>query len=166
LLGWTGLRSQHASRIAATCAVLSLIAPGTASIGCDPEFTVCVTVRQCSTGEPIQGAHVQFSDSYSGIGYAGDANSAGHYCASDMGSTSPPQQYTIEVEKAGYQDGSFAISDGRSDGDVCLTPLACIPGDTKACACGDGGTGSQVCDAQGNGFGACTCSVPRVAGAE
>lgn len=36
----------------------------------------------------------------------------------------------------------------------------CVPNAQVACACSTGGTGTQVCNATGDGFSACSCSIP------
>src|SRR5262245_56445509 len=39
-------------------------------------------------------------------------------------------------------------------------PQVWIPGTTNACTCANGQSGAQSCDAEGAGFGACTCTAP------
>lgn len=53
-------------------------------------------------------------------------------------------------------------------GDDGTTERACIPGDSKSCACTDGREGAQVCSEDGSGYGSCACegSPPTDAGIE
>jgi hypothetical protein len=154
------VQSSFASLIAASSLVAGgavLLAP---SLACDPIFNVCVTVRSCSTGAPLSGVHVDFYyDPGSGFGSPGETDSQGRYCTGDMGSTSPPSSYGIDTGKSGYQDATFSVDGGRSDSEVCLKPLACIPQHTESCACDGGAPGTQVCNEEGTAFGPCTCAA-------
>jgi hypothetical protein len=136
-------------------------------LACDPGFKVCVTVRNCSTGTPLSGVHVDFYwKPGDGFGSAGETDSNGRYCSGDVGSTSPPISYGFDTGKSGYQDATFSVDSSRSDSDVCLKPLACIPQQMGSCACDGGATGTQVCDDEGTSFGACTCPAAADGGTD
>ena len=101
------------------------------AVGCDPYFTVCVTVRDCSSQAPIAGAYVRFlwPPSIGGtIGGGGiDTDSAGRCCAEDLGGTSPPHGYQIDATKPGYLEAMVTIADGRENADVCMTACPACP---------------------------------------
>lgn len=77
---------------------------------------------------------------------------------------SQPQTIGIAIAVLGFL-GACATSDGN-DASSGGGGLACIPGDSKACACGFGQMGAQVCTSDGHGYGACTnCTGEGVGGA-
>jgi len=53
------------------------------------------------------------------------------------------------------------LMNGTSGDPVEVPPWACVPGESRACACPEL-DGVQVCDAQGAAFGACDCSPGAV----
>jgi hypothetical protein len=143
-------------------AALWLVVSLAAATACDPVYTVCATVRDCSTGKSLGGVHMI---AHLVESYAGDTDSTGSYCTGEMGST--PSSYSFEASKPGYQDESIDVRNGASHTDMCLAPLVCIPSASEACDCGGGVMGTRVCNDQGSGFDPCvSCGAAADAGPE
>lgn len=58
-----------------------------------------------------------------------------------------------EATRPGWPDPS---ADAGDTGDAGLEPVICVAGDEQPCECEAGGTGTQVCIADGSGFGECS----------
>jgi hypothetical protein len=103
----------------------SLVLPALliSSVHCDPVFDVCVHVTDCSGGEPIAGVNIHYQAGSWSFGEDGDTDSTGKYCTGDMGSTSPPNPYTIDLARSGYASDTV-VSDGAGSVDVCLNACA------------------------------------------
>jgi hypothetical protein len=141
-----------------------LVAPIAATLGCIPHNTVCATVGDCASGQPIEGVHVRFD--LPTTGYGGDTDSTGTYCAGDLDDP-PPDTYTIDVSKAGFQDDTAQVHGGSEHTDVCMAPLMCIPNSSSPCDCGGGVTGTQVCNDDGSALSDCApCGAAADAGAD
>jgi hypothetical protein len=59
------------------------------------------------------------------------------------------------------EEGGSSSSSGGESGDA---GRVCNPGDEHDCDCADGSTGTQVCDDDGDGYGACDCPEPSTGG--
>jgi hypothetical protein len=120
------MRVRTPSLLAAACALLFRAPAGIATVGCDPEFSVCVTVIDCANGDPLTGAHVTFlyEPNVPMDGSEGDTDSSGRFCGGDVGWTSPPNPYFVDLEKSGYQDEDLQIDGGLANAGVCMNAAA------------------------------------------
>ncbi len=108
----------------ATTLLLALLAA--LPMACDPEFTVCVTVRDCATGRALSGVDVTFlyKPNLPMDGSQGDTDSTGDFCGGDVGSTSPPNPYFVVLQAPGYGQETIQVDGGASNSTQCMSASA------------------------------------------
>lgn len=102
----------------AALVALSLLAPA----ACDPEFTIQVTVRDCTTHVPLRGIHVTlfFQPNLPMDGSEGDTDASGNFTGGDLGYTSPPDPYYVQLTAPGRPPVMIEVHGGPSKVTLCI----------------------------------------------
>lgn len=75
--------------------------------------------------------------------------------------TLPPQSIAARLLCAWWLCACAAAESASAPGDGANAATRCPPMETRACPCAGGGTGTQICDASGTRYGACSaCPQP------
>lgn len=103
---------------------------------CDPVFTIQVAVRDCATRRPLQGIHVTlfFNPNLPMDGSQGDTDSSGIFTGGDVGDTSPPDPYYVQLSPPGQPQQMDEVRGGPSKVTLCVedTPAAADAGTSDA----------------------------------
>ncbi|HEX8790900.1 MAG TPA: hypothetical protein VF765_08095 [Polyangiaceae bacterium] len=89
---------------------------------CDPEFSITVTVRDCATGAALEGIHVVlfFQPNLPMDGSEGDTDSSGSFTGGDLGSTSPPDPYYVQLIAPGASPRMIEVRGGPPKVTLCI----------------------------------------------
>jgi len=88
-------------------------------------FSIQVTVRDCATGRPLEGVHVTlyFRPDLPMDGSEGDTDSSGTFTGGDVGFTSPPDPYYVQLGPPGGPQEMVEVRGGPSKVVLCLVDV-------------------------------------------
>ncbi|HEY1690932.1 MAG TPA: hypothetical protein VGG39_02150 [Polyangiaceae bacterium] len=93
-----------------------------AAAACDPAFSITVTVQDYATGRALEGIHVElfFQPNSPMEGSQGDTDSSGTFTGGDVGLTSPPDPYYVQLTPPGGPPQMIEVRGGPSTVRLCI----------------------------------------------